>query len=209
MGQKTFEVTPSNLNSVLPQLQHRSSVLDEVKNAVSAGKAVVIHERAFTLHGFTGAGYVVTDSETGAGAYLIEGGANGGQATATNTEEGVNWSTVINLVMLGVSLATLNATVLVVAIVLVVSIVISAVQFYMGYMEAVEKAKCPAALPCIKEAFTKGFAAALLIAVLATIAQARGAWAAAAGSWGLIFGDELATGAAQGCNNLACQREIR
>lgn len=44
---------------------------------MSAGKEVTIHERTIAANGWMGAGYAVVDPETGGGAYLIEGGANG------------------------------------------------------------------------------------------------------------------------------------
>jgi hypothetical protein len=77
-GQKIFIVNQQNLNQVLPLLQQKSSVIEEVQSSIASGKEVTIHERALTLNGWTGAGYSVIDPETGAGGYLIEGGARGG-----------------------------------------------------------------------------------------------------------------------------------
>jgi hypothetical protein len=39
---------------------------------------VTISQARITYSGWTGAGYVIIDPQTGAGSYLIEGGANGG-----------------------------------------------------------------------------------------------------------------------------------
>ncbi len=50
----------------------------EIQSAVQAGKEVTVHEKPISAHGFTGYGYTITDPETGAGAYLIEGKGNGG-----------------------------------------------------------------------------------------------------------------------------------
>jgi hypothetical protein len=50
----------------------------EIASAVQAGKEVTVHEKPISAHGFTGYGYTITDPETGAGAYLIEGKGNGG-----------------------------------------------------------------------------------------------------------------------------------
>jgi Transglutaminase-like superfamily len=77
-GQKIFTITRANSAVAIPQLAHRSSVIEEVSNAVSAGKVVTIHQSAITANGWTGAGYNVIDPETGAGGYIIEGGARGG-----------------------------------------------------------------------------------------------------------------------------------
>jgi hypothetical protein len=48
-----------------------------VQNAVNAGKEVTISQAKITYAGWSGAGYLVIDPQTGAGSYLIEGGANG------------------------------------------------------------------------------------------------------------------------------------
>jgi hypothetical protein len=44
---------------------------------VASGKEVTIHEAPISAHGFTGSGYFAIDPQTGAGAYIIEGGARG------------------------------------------------------------------------------------------------------------------------------------
>jgi len=50
----------------------------EIRSAIEAGKEVIFHEKQITAHGWTRYGYIITDPETGAGAYLIEGRGNGG-----------------------------------------------------------------------------------------------------------------------------------
>ena len=50
----------------------------EIRSAIEAGKEVTFHERGINAHGFSGYGYVITDPDTGGGAYLIEGKGNGG-----------------------------------------------------------------------------------------------------------------------------------
>lgn len=77
-GQKIFVINSVNADQAIPLLAHRASVIDEVSASVAAGKEVTIHQSAITANGWTGAGYTVIDPETGAGAYLIEGGARGG-----------------------------------------------------------------------------------------------------------------------------------
>jgi transglutaminase-like putative cysteine protease len=76
-GQKVFVINATNAAVAIPQLQHRSSVIQEVQASVAAGKEVTIHESPITANGWSGAGYSVVDPETGAGGYLIEGGARG------------------------------------------------------------------------------------------------------------------------------------
>jgi hypothetical protein len=50
----------------------------EIQNALAAGKEVAVHQAPITQSGWTGSGYIITDPATGAGAYKISGGANGG-----------------------------------------------------------------------------------------------------------------------------------
>jgi hypothetical protein len=77
--QKTSPVYLQNIAAVLPQLSgHSQQTRADVQNAVNAGKEVTISQAKITYSGWTGAGYVIIDPQTGAGSYLIEGGANGG-----------------------------------------------------------------------------------------------------------------------------------
>ena len=80
-----FRVDASNVNTVIPQLTVSSDVITDIQNAVAAGKQVLIPRDNITLLDWSGAGYIVLDPETGAGAYLISGGLAGG-ATATDTD---------------------------------------------------------------------------------------------------------------------------
>jgi hypothetical protein len=75
-GQKIYTITEENKEK-LNNIQHSAAVMENIRNSISSGKEVTIHERPINHAGFSGAGYVITDPETGAGAYLIEGGANG------------------------------------------------------------------------------------------------------------------------------------
>ncbi|MDG4551148.1 MAG: hypothetical protein P9G45_12145 [Candidatus Contendobacter sp.] len=77
-GQKVFTITSKNAATVLPQLSVSRSVAAEIKNALATGKEVTVHEKAINAYGFSGVGYIIVDPETGSGAYLIEGGGNGG-----------------------------------------------------------------------------------------------------------------------------------
>ena len=90
-GQKIYSITQANVETALSQLQHSASVMDEVRNAIAAGKEVVISEKPVTVGGWTGAGYAIVDPTTGAGAYLIEGGANGGVFDDSYTTRYLNW----------------------------------------------------------------------------------------------------------------------
>ena len=55
-----------------------SNTISEIRQAVNAGRVVTTHTDPVMVPGWQGAGYVVLDPETGSGAWLIEGGLNGG-----------------------------------------------------------------------------------------------------------------------------------
>jgi hypothetical protein len=76
-GQKIYTITQKNAAVALPQLSVSRTVAAEIRNALAAGKEVTVHEKAISAYGFSGVGYIIVDPDTGAGAYLIEGGGNG------------------------------------------------------------------------------------------------------------------------------------
>ena len=55
-GQKIFTISAKNADKAIPMLQHRGSVIEEVRAAIAAGKELTIHEKAITESGWTGAG---------------------------------------------------------------------------------------------------------------------------------------------------------
>lgn len=73
-----YRITAANAASALPMLELPSEVEEEVALAVSLGRSVMIPEREIDTGPWKGVGYFVRDETTGAGAYLISGGANGG-----------------------------------------------------------------------------------------------------------------------------------
>lgn len=75
-GQKIFVITPDN-QSQLANVHQSDQVMEDIRNALNAGKEVTVHESPISVAGFSGAGYILTDITTGAGAYLIEGGGRG------------------------------------------------------------------------------------------------------------------------------------
>jgi hypothetical protein len=71
-----FLANPNIVNNQL--FAHSQSTKDRIQQALDAGYEITIHEAPITQDGWTGAGFSVIDPNTGAGGYLIEGGANGG-----------------------------------------------------------------------------------------------------------------------------------
>ncbi len=51
--------------------------MDEIRYALNAGKEVITHTGAVQVPSWSGAGYIITDPQTGDGAYKISGGGNG------------------------------------------------------------------------------------------------------------------------------------
>ena len=82
-GQKIFTITTANAGVALPQLALRADTIAEIRNAVFAGKEVTVHQSQLTVNGWTGAGYIVLDTATGAGGYLLDGGTSGGKLAAS------------------------------------------------------------------------------------------------------------------------------
>lgn len=80
-------VTAANYAQVAPRLQIDSAIVTKIGDAVRAGKQALVPERA-PVHGtWSGVGYIIEDPATGAGAYLISGGLNGGSDDPCDGEE--------------------------------------------------------------------------------------------------------------------------
>lgn len=84
-GQKVYTITQANQATVLPLLNHSANVMQDIQNALVAGKVVTVSANKISYNGWTGSGYILLDQNTGAGAYLIGGGADGGETAYKNT----------------------------------------------------------------------------------------------------------------------------
>jgi hypothetical protein len=78
-GQQIYQITSENVNTVLPVLNISVDVKDEIRASVAVGKVATVSQNNITVGEWTGVGYIITDPETGAGAYRISGGDNGGE----------------------------------------------------------------------------------------------------------------------------------
>jgi len=77
-GQRVYHITPENFSQVLPHLNQSALAMGDIRAAASAGREVFVHTDPVEVPGWTGAGYIILDPATGAGAWKITGGANGG-----------------------------------------------------------------------------------------------------------------------------------
>jgi type III secretion system FlhB-like substrate exporter len=77
-GIPIYTINQTNIATTMPQLQIDQQTKDDITNAVNAGKVVTVSKTNITANGWTGCGYIITNPETGAGAYMISGGTNGG-----------------------------------------------------------------------------------------------------------------------------------
>ena len=77
-GQTIYTVTKANYAEVLLKLNHSDVVMTDIRNGMNAGKTVTVHDTQITLNGWKVTGYTILDPNTGAGAYMIGGGLDGG-----------------------------------------------------------------------------------------------------------------------------------
>lgn len=77
-GQKIWEISRNNLDLALSSINLGSDIESEIRNAVLAGKIATTHDSPVSFSGENNVGYLILDPETGAGAYKIAGGTNGG-----------------------------------------------------------------------------------------------------------------------------------
>jgi len=78
-GQRIYTITSDNADLVLPQLTISAEVKSEIANAVLAGRWAVVSQAPVSVGAWSGVGYIISDPQTGAGAYKISGGTNGGE----------------------------------------------------------------------------------------------------------------------------------
>lgn len=77
-GQKIWTITHTNLDQALTDINLSAEIESEIRNSVYSGKVVTTHQRHISYYGSSAAGYIIIDPETGAGAYKISSGENGG-----------------------------------------------------------------------------------------------------------------------------------
>jgi hypothetical protein len=88
-GQRVYQITSANAAMVLPSLNIDSQVKEEIRNSVAVGKVATVSQQNVTVSDWTGVGYIIADPQTGAGAYRISGGSNGGSLIFTANVQGI------------------------------------------------------------------------------------------------------------------------
>jgi PKD repeat protein len=73
-----YTITAENVNTILPILKVSSEVKSDVIQAVNSGQQAIVAEREIEHGNWKGSGYILQDLITGSGAYLLEGGLDGG-----------------------------------------------------------------------------------------------------------------------------------
>ncbi len=77
-GTPVHQIDAENIATKLPLLQLSGEVKTDIQNAINAGKVVIVSERNIQLNNWNGVGYIVLDSYSGAGAYMISNNMSGG-----------------------------------------------------------------------------------------------------------------------------------
>jgi hypothetical protein len=78
-GQKIWTITSANVDLAATNLTLPVDVITEIRNSAAAGMEITAHEQPVDFYGSSQVGYIILDPATGAGAYKIGGGENGGE----------------------------------------------------------------------------------------------------------------------------------
>lgn len=109
-GKPIYAITSENAADVIPLLTVSATAKNAITAAVNAGKTVVIPRDPVLLDGWwAGTGYVVADPDTGAGAYMISGGAAGGEKKWPTLHPFITFTIGAVLAIAGVLATTLTA----------------------------------------------------------------------------------------------------
>jgi PKD repeat protein len=73
-----YTITAENVNTILPILKVSSEVKSDIIHAVNNSQQAIVAEREIEHGNWIGSGYILQDLITGSGAYLLEGGLDGG-----------------------------------------------------------------------------------------------------------------------------------
>ncbi len=82
---KLLVINSENYEEMIGKLEASDAVIQDIKTAVGNGKEVTVPAEEVSIDGWTGSGYIIMDPDTGAGAYRISGGLNGGSTSGRVT----------------------------------------------------------------------------------------------------------------------------
>jgi hypothetical protein len=95
-----YAITAENIDTVLPLLAVSQEVKTDIINGIHAGQHAIVPQREIQHGNWQGSGYIIQDSITGAGAYLLEGGLNGGALEGLSCDASKNpMAALINMVI--------------------------------------------------------------------------------------------------------------
>lgn len=87
-----YTIDGSNINTTISQLQLSSAVLDDIRNAVNAGKKVIISKTSMQYEEINSVGYIIIDPVSGTAGYMISGGMAGGMSSKKPSQSVLNTS---------------------------------------------------------------------------------------------------------------------
>ena len=77
--QPIYVINQSNKDSLLPQLSYRQEMITNLSNLIDDGRIVITPSGPQTISDWEGVGFIALDPDTGAAAFIINGGAAGGE----------------------------------------------------------------------------------------------------------------------------------
>lgn len=159
-GQKIYSINkdiyskyPNIVNAALNA--HSLDTKNRVQSALNAGLEVTIHEEPVNVSGWSGAGFISIDPQTGSGAYTIDGGSQGGVAWLAGFAQGASVAASIGIIAIvgGTAIGTLGVVGGVLA-----SIILAAIFFaiHMIVLELATRGMSDEELACYNGGFGAG-----------------------------------------------------
>lgn len=122
-GQRIYTINASNAGTAMAQLHLSDTAMQDIANGVNAGLTVTTGQSSINYAGQTTSGYIILDPATGAAAYKIASGADGGKLAL----QAAGWA----LTFLIFGLAVTGAGALLILLLTILNIVIAASLFFM------------------------------------------------------------------------------
>jgi len=184
-GQRIYQMTRDNMASTLPNLNLVRETENEIRTALNAGLTVIAHTDNVSVPGWTGAGYIISNPETGSGAYKISGGGNGGFSFIAGLLFGTTLGLFVAILTVGLPATVLAAPV---ALAIFIAAVISVVAGVLSIIALVFAQVIDGGVDigCFALGFVSSFAF-----IVGILARMPGAAKALAGGLALLLGIKL------------------